>query len=86
MKTFELSRPIGAPVFINDKLHQKTETVSSVMALNVSDAIKQFQNECITMHVVFIDNENDAADVDIPQRNANWGWDMGFIEEVKNER
>ena len=82
MKTFELSRPVGAPVFINDRLQQKTETVASVMAQNVNDAIAKFQNECITMHVVCVTDE--GADVDIPQRNSNWGWDMAFIEEVKN--
>ena len=81
MKKFKLSRPIGGPNFDGDKLHQKTEAVASVMAQNVKDAIDKFQYEaCITMHVVFVTDE--GADVDIPQRNSNWGWDMAFIEEV----
>ena len=83
MKTWNLTRPIGGPKFINDKFHQKTETVASVMAQNVNDAIDKFQYEaCITMHVVCVTDE--GADVDIPQRNSNSGWDMAFIEEVRN--
>ena len=83
MKTFELTRPIGGPKFINDKFYQKTETVASVMAQNVNDAIAKLQYEaCITMHVVCVTDE--GADVDIPQRNSNSGWDKAFIEEVRN--
>ena len=82
MKTFELVRPLGAPTFVDGKLHQNTKFVASVMAQSVSDAIQKFQYEaCITMHVVCETEE--GADVDIPQRNANWGWDMAYIAEAK---
>lgn len=86
MKTFELTRPIGAPYFNFDELVQKTELVASVLAANVTEAIEKLQNEeCITMHIVSVNKETNIADVDIPLRNSNWGWGMGYIEEVKND-
>ena len=84
MKTFELSRPIGAPYFNFDELVQDTQLVASVVASTIVEAIEKFQSEeCITMNIVSVNEETNVADVDIPLRNSNWGWGMGYIEEVK---
>jgi hypothetical protein len=84
MKTFELSRPIGAPWWRFDELVQDTQLVASVVASTIVEAIEKFQNEeCITMHIVSVNEETNIADVDIPLRNSNWGWGMGYIEEAK---
>lgn len=86
MKTFELTRPIGAPYFNLDELVQETELVASVVAANVIEAIEKLQNEeCITMHIVDVCEEANIADVDIAMRNSNWGWSMGYIKENKND-
>jgi hypothetical protein len=85
MKTFELTRPIGAPTWTDNfqELHQETELVASVVANNVTEAIEKLQNEeCITMHIFSLNEETNIADVDIPQRNANWGWDMAYVMEA----
>tara|TARA_A200000159_G_scaffold110675_1_gene103721 strand:- start:978 stop:1262 length:285 start_codon:yes stop_codon:yes gene_type:complete len=80
MKTFELTRPIGAPYFNFDELVQDTQLVASVIAENITEAIEKLQNEeCITMHIVSVNEETNIADVDIPLRNSNWGWGMGYV-------
>ncbi len=80
MKTFELTRPIGAPYFNFDELVQDTQLVASVVAENITEAIEKLQNEeCITMHIVSVNEETNIADVDIPLRNSNWGWGMGYV-------
>lgn len=81
MKTFELTRPIGAPYFNFDELVLDTQLVASVIAENITEAIEKLQNEeCITMHIVSVNEKTNIADVDIPLRNSNWGWGMGYIE------
>ncbi len=80
MKTFELTRPIGAPYFNFDELVQDTQLVACVVAENITEAIEKLQNEeCITMHIVSVNEETNIADVDIPLRNSNWGWGMGYV-------
>ena len=83
MKTFELTRPIGVPYWNLEQLVQDTQLVASVVASTITEAIEKFQTEeCITMHIINIDEETNMTDVDIPMRNSNWGWDMGYIKEV----
>lgn len=83
MKTFELTRPVGAPYFDFEQLVQETELVATVEADNVTEAIEKLQNEkCITIHIFSLNEETNIADVDIPQRNANWGWDMAYVMEA----
>jgi len=83
MMKFELTRPIGAPYFNFDKLVQETELVATVQADNVAEAIEKLRNEaCMEISVVSLNEETNIADVDIPQRNANWGWDMAYVTEV----
>jgi len=80
MKTFELTRPIGAPYFNFDELVQDTQLVASVVAENITEAIEKLQNEeCITMHIVSVNKKTNIADVDIPLRNSNWEWGMGYV-------
>lgn len=84
MKTFELTRPIGGPYFNFDELVQDTQRVAAVLAENITEAIEKLQKEeCITMHIVSVNEKTNIADVDIPLRNNNSGWGMGYIEEVK---
>ena len=83
MKTFELTRPVGIPYFNFDELVQETELVASVVAANVADAIEKLRNEeCMEIAVVSLNEETNIADVDIPQRNRNWGWDMAYVMEA----
>jgi hypothetical protein len=83
MKTFELTRPVGVPYFDFEQLTQETELVATVQAGNVAEAIEKLRNEaCMEISVVSLNEETNIADVDIPQRNANWGWDMAYVTEV----
>jgi hypothetical protein len=83
MKTFELTRPVGIPYFNFDELVQETELVASVVAANVADAIEKLRNEeCMEIAVVSLNEETNIADVDIPQHNRNWGWDMAYVMEA----
>ena len=83
MKTFELTRPVGIPYFNFDELVQETELVASVVAANVAEAIEKLRNEaCMEVSVVSLNEETNIADVDIPQRNRNWGWDMAYVMEA----
>jgi hypothetical protein len=83
MKTFELTRPVGAPYFDVEQLVQETELVATVQADNVAEAIEKLRNEaCMEVSVVSLNEETNIADVDIPQRNRNWGWDMAYVMEA----
>lgn len=80
---FELTRPVGAPYFDFEQLVQETELVATVEADNVAEAIEKLRNEeCMEVSVVSLNEETNIADVDIPRRNANWGWDMAYVTEV----
>jgi hypothetical protein len=83
MKTFELTRPVGAPYFDVEQLVQETELVATVQADNVAEAIEKLRNEaCMEVSVVSLNEETNIADVDIPQHNRNWGWDMAYVMEA----
>ena len=82
MKTFELTRPAGAPYWNLEQFTQEIELVATVQADNVTEAIEKLrEKECMEISVVFLNEETNIADVDIPQRNANWGWDMAYVSE-----
>lgn len=83
MKTFELTRPSGLPYWNLEQLIQETELVATVQADNVTEAIEKLRKEeCMEISVVSLNEETNIADVDIPQRNANWGWDMAYVSEA----
>ena len=65
---------------VDDNNMPMYECADPTLAENITEAIEKLQNEeCITMHIVSVNEKTNIADVDIPLRNSNWGWGMGYV-------